>query len=150
MRARRIHRRRLNWLWLTIDGRAVALLIQLPAEGSIFRAESADKLLILLDVVLHGPHLIFLDPLITRDEIAFSIILAPGQQRDCERSANRARCRRAIPSQCKRAKMQEYDLKRLREQLLEKRWARRNSAFPETLIENRERRVKASVFRVRD
>jgi hypothetical protein len=59
----------------------------LPAERGILGTEAADQLLILLNVILHRPHLVFLQTAFARNEVAFRIALATGyeERRECDR-----------------------------------------------------------------
>ena len=104
-------------LRLAIDRGAVAILVQLAPKRSVFRTELADQLLILLDVILHRPHLVFLHAAVAGNEVAVRVALAAGDRERHERSSSESRYLRAVQSRDVRAKMQGNDLKRLRELL---------------------------------
>ena len=74
-------------LRLGLGRRGSLFFVQLSPQRRILRSEPANKLLILLKIILHRLHLVFLHPAIARDEIAIDVALATG-----ERTAVRAQC----------------------------------------------------------
>jgi hypothetical protein len=102
----------------------------LAPQRSVLRTEPADQLLVLLDIVLHCPHLVFLHATIAGNKITFRVALATGNAERRERSANEPRYFRAVQSRDVQTKMQDDDLKRLREQLPQTRGNQPEFGFP--------------------
>jgi hypothetical protein len=134
-------------LWLALDRSATSFFIQLPPQGGVLRTELTDELLVLLNVILHRPHLILLHAAIAREEVAFGVALATRDREGHKRSSSEPRYSGAVQSLDVRAKMQNGALKRLRDWCSRREGCNRNSVFRK--LENHRVRVKASVPVVR-
>jgi hypothetical protein len=104
--------------------------VQLSPKRSVLRTEPADQLLILLEVILHRPHLVFLHAAIASNEIAVRVALATGDRERQERNRSEPRYSRAVQSRYVRAKLQDDVPKRLGELLPQTRGKWPEVGFP--------------------